>query len=124
MKKGISGLDTVLKNINKETVELKKAARRGLTVFGARIRREGQKETPMATGHLVNSWYGPEVDERVTSIIAEIGLTASYAPFVHEGVGKRFKRPGSKAKFLEDPLKRNADEFGPTIAIYIREVLD
>jgi hypothetical protein len=44
-------------------------------------------------------------------------LTAAYAPFVHENTEANFQKPGSKAKFLEDPFKESVDR---TLAI-IRE---
>ena len=34
-----------------------------------------------------------------------VGYTANYAIYVHEMVGANFKRPGSQAKFLEQPAR-------------------
>lgn len=126
MKKGTSGLDTVLKNLNQKIAEMKKGGRQGLLRAGLLVRRRGQIQTPEETGTLVNSWYGPELKTQSNGdIIAEIGLTASYAPFVHEMVGANFTgpRPGArvkarriggkataKAKFLEGPLKESTQE--------------
>jgi len=99
--------------------------KRGLLRAGLLVRRRGQKETPVETGDLVNSWYGPEIKEQPRLMVAEIGLTAAYAPFVHEMVGANFTgprpnarvkarrlggKPGAKAKFLEDPLKQSEAE--------------
>jgi hypothetical protein len=118
----LKGLEEVLKNINQAITELNGASVKGLIRAGALIRREGQKQTPVDTSNLVNSWYGPEVGESAKGPLITIGLTALYAPYVHEMVGANFKgpRPGAvsparqaggkptaKAKFLEDPLKEN-----------------
>lgn len=70
------------------------------------VRSEGTELTPYKTGNLVNSWYGPVIVEKSKfKLLVEIGLMASYAPYVHEMVGANFTKPGTQAKFLEQPLK-------------------
>ena len=101
----MEGLTTVLKNLNKEIEGIKNRTTKGLVKAGALVRREGQILTPVDTGNLVNSWYGPTIKKEVSGISAEIGLTAAYAPLVHEMVDATFKKPGAQAKFLETPLK-------------------
>lgn len=76
-----------------------------LLTVGVQVRAEGMRETPVNTGNLINSWYGPTPFETPKGPIVEIGLQASYAPSVHEMVDAHFRKPGAKAKFLEDPLK-------------------
>ena len=44
-----------------------------------------------------------------------VGYTANYAVYVHEMVGANFQRPGSKAKFLEEPLRTNSDKYFNTV---------
>ncbi len=122
MKKGISGLDKVLANLNKAINGISINGQAGLIEAGALVRREGQKQTPVDTANLVNSWYGPTIFRHPDGVVAELGLTASYAPFVHEMTGANFTVPRpsaqskarkkgakstAKAKFLEDPLKEN-----------------
>lgn len=122
LQKGVSGLDKVLKNLNAQIAKLERRGKKGLRRAGLLIRREGQKQTPVESGNLVNSWYGPEITQTPTKTVAEIGLTAAHAPYVHEMVGANFTGPrpgarvkarrkkgkkGAKAKFLEDPIKDN-----------------
>ena len=103
----VSGLENVLANLAKAVKELDANATKGLIKAGVLVRSEGQRETPVDTANLINSWYGPELFRTFTGPIVEIGLTANYAPYVHEMVGANFQKPGAKAKFVEDPLKRN-----------------
>jgi len=122
MTKGLKGLDEVLANLNKAINGISINGQAGLIEAGALVRREGQKQTPVDTANLVNSWYGPTIFSHPEGVVAEIGLTAAYAPFVHEMTGANFTAPRpsavskarkkggkskAKAKFLEDPLKEN-----------------
>jgi hypothetical protein len=116
MKRGSSGISLILKNLNKALADVERRGKRALITAGALVRREGQIETPVDKGVLINSWYGPEIHDTAKGPVAEIGLTASYAPFVHENVEAHFQKPGSKAKFVEDPLKRNAERIVEIIA--------
>jgi hypothetical protein len=45
----------------------------------------------------------------VQPFVVEIGLTAFYAPYVHENVEANFQKPGATAKFLERPLREEVD---------------
>ena len=130
MAKQVVGLTSVLKNLNCEIEGIKNRSKKGLVKAGALVRREGEIITPVDTGNLINSWYGPTVTEKWSGeIYAEIGLTAAYAPIVHEMIdaeqalydmyygeqgsvyqkgGVIFKKPEAQPKFLETPLKENA----------------
>lgn len=127
----LKDLDKVLSNLNKEIQKLGQTSEQGLIEAGALIRREGQKQTPVETSHLINSWYGPVTNKTTKGVICTIGLMAEYAPFVHEMVGADFHSPRkyaksqarrkggkstAKAKFLEDPLKENAGKVLEIIA--------
>lgn len=130
----IKGLQQVVKNINKAVGVITEAGVDGVIQAGSLVRREGQIQTPVETGNLVASWYGPTIYKvnNVDRIIALIGLTAFYAPFVHEMVGANFTgprpesksparqkggKPTAKAKFLEDPLKANATKIIELISL-------
>ena len=107
----LDGVEAVLRNLDKANEDMRKAAFKGLMKAGVKIRKKGMKETPRDKGNLVGSWYGPE--KRGMSgpkISVVLGLTASYAPYVHENVGANFQKAGTKAKFLEDPIKDSERE--------------
>jgi len=120
MIQGLAGLDTVLKNIAKAVKDMQARGVKGVTKAGILVRREGQIETPVDTGNLINSWYGPDVQTGAKGPVAEIGLTSSYAVYVHENVEATFQKPESKAKFVEDPLKRNEKKIVEIIAEEMR----
>jgi hypothetical protein len=103
----IKGKNTVKKNMRAAIEKMISAAVRGAIKGGTHIRNQGQRETPVEFGFLVNSWFGPETFRTRNNILITFGLTAYYAPYVHEMVGANFRKPGSKAKFLEDPVKQN-----------------
>jgi hypothetical protein len=124
-RRGLTGVQEVLNNINAAVHGISIEGQRALIEVGVAIRREGQKQTPVEFGNLANSWYGPTLISQPNGVVAEIGLTATYAPYVHENVGANFTgpRPGAqsptrrgggkptaKAKFLEDPLKEHEGE--------------
>ncbi len=87
---------------------------------GVIIREQSMRQAPVDTGNLVNSSYGPDFQKRAGKIIAVVGYQASYAPFVHEAVGRKFKKPGAKAKFLEDPLNTYANRIRPLVLARLR----
>jgi hypothetical protein len=93
---------------------------RVLLETGVIIREQSMRQAPVDTGNLVNSSFGPEFQKRFGKIVAVVGYQASYAPFVHEAVGKTFKKPGAKAKFLEDPLNTYASRVKPLVLAKLR----
>lgn len=115
----------------KDTIDIKaaarkviKAAKKGAIAGGLLIRREGMKQTPVDTGNLIGSWYGPVVKAAsiANKVLVQFGLTAAYAPFVHEKMGVTFRKPGAKSKFLEDPLKAYTNRVLIEIAEEIKKV--
>ena len=104
-KQKIKGRSQVIRNIGKAKAKIVDKAIKALTVIGVEVRSRGMKITPVDKGNLINSWYGPVITVRTTRIVCEIGLTASYAPYVHEMIEATFQKPGASAKFLEKPLK-------------------
>jgi hypothetical protein len=133
--KGSNGLNEVLKNLNAAVRDLQVKGTGALITAGVLVRNQGQKETPVETSNLVQSWYGPEPRPSVRGPVVEIGLTAAYAPYVHEMVGANFRgprpsatsparreggKPTAKAKFLEDPLKDNEKRILDIIAKAVR----
>jgi hypothetical protein len=109
----VSGLDNVLRNLNKEIGKIENRGAIGLGKAALFIEREGIKQTPVDTGTLVHSWYVATLLRTSVRTTVEIGLTAAYAPILHErthsvnGKRIRFKKAGAKPKFLEDPIKHN-----------------
>lgn len=117
--KRTKGLDNVTRQLNKHVnVHIPNKTMKGLIRAAVVIRRSMDTvppKIPVDTGNLRGSYYtntfythrGPAI---------ELGFSANYALYVHEMMGARFKRPGAGAKFLEEALKRNANEIVRIIA--------
>ena len=102
----ISGMDTVLRNLNREVQKIK-----GRTVGGMReaaliVRRRAQQLTPIDTGHLrenvwTDAWNTPK------GPVAGIHFGAAYAVVVHE---VQASHQVGQWKFLEAALKEKTPE--------------
>lgn len=90
----ISGLDTVLSNLNREIQGIKDRSMASLIRSGLRIQRVSQQRTPVDTGNLRASAF-----TRREGFNVQIGYTAAYALFVHEDMEAHHKT--GQAKFLE-----------------------
>jgi hypothetical protein len=79
---------------------------------GLMIRREATPLTPIAAiagGTLRGSQFNTVYKDTGGQWSAEIGYTASYAPYVHE-INKHYVAPGTQWKFLETAIfRRTAD---------------
>lgn len=103
----IKGRDRVLSNLNKEIAKIEgNITEKGMWKSILLVEREAKIETPVRTGNLINS-YSREVRKEHEQIIGEIKNNAAYALIVHE-TPAHYRKPGSKWKFLEDPLKKNS----------------
>lgn len=109
-KSGVTNKKEFDKKVKKLTPAVEKAIRKGLIKSTALVTRVGKIKTPVDTGNLINSWYASDPKNKGQVVSVEIGLTAMYAPMVHEMIGARFRKPGSQAKFLENALKETAQE--------------
>ena len=136
MKQGISGIDEVLKRLNKAIQKIEGRSEQGLIKAIIPVMAQSKIETPVDTSNLIGRQYGPNtradaIDRTSKGPVVEIGFTGYYAPFVHEMVGANFTgprptaiskarqvggKPTAKAKFLEDPLKANEKQILTTIA--------
>ena len=99
----ITGLDRVLKNLNREIMQIQGRTKAGLREAALVVRKRAQELTPIDTGHLKGSAYTEAYDTPLGPG-AEIGFMASYAPFVHE-INKSYTV--GQWKFLETAIKEN-----------------
>lgn len=119
-----TGRDEINKNVQKRIEKIIKAVRKGLLNAGIDIRNAGQKITPVDTSNLINSWYGPNVvGYEGNTVMVEIGLTAEYAPYVHEMIETKFKKPDAEAKFLEKPMKESEYEILNVVWKEVKKVM-
>ncbi len=100
----LEGMGQLLDNLNKEIKGNNLATRRGITKSVLLVERESKQECPVDLGNLKNSGY-TEVFNGPNGPAGAVGYTAVYALRQHEEV--TWNHTVGKAKFLEDPLKRN-----------------
>ena len=111
VKKGINGIDNVMRGLNQKLLEYEVSGTRGLRSAVAFIRGDMEKtspKVPIHKGKLRASWFTETVEYKkfIKSIL--FGFSANYAIYVHENMNQvKWKRPGSGPKFLEAALKRN-----------------
>lgn len=131
--KPLTGIDQVLRNLNREIAGIKKRSKTGLIRGGLLVKRRAQQDTPVEFANLNNSAYvawkggpveqanfrGPQADilsqDHAPAVLEEqgqlrdlqvaVGYTAFYGVYVHERM--ELKHTVGKAKFLEDALKRS-----------------
>ena len=104
------------KNIASALSKIIEGSGRGVKLAAAFVKSESQKRTPVDTGNLKASHY-VQIEETRNNVVAEIGLTAEYALFVHEDL-EAF-HPTGQAKFLEMAIKENTDKINKLIAKFI-----
>lgn len=117
----VRGKSQVLRNLKREMRGMDSTLTRVLLETGITIRQQSMRQAPVDTGNLVNSAFGPELKKLGGKVVAVVGYQASYAPFVHEAVGRTFRKPGAKAKFLEDPLNTYANKIRPEVLARLRK---
>jgi hypothetical protein len=136
----IKGFDTLIKNLNKEILQITLGSRDGLLHAAKHIRRQMDITPPLIpidTGNLINSWQVNNITEggvgsRKFGLM--IGFSANYALWVHEMVDADFTSPrmrkdkrtgkmrlytpreGAGAHFLSAALDREHDTILQIIA--------
>lgn len=102
----LTGMDTVLRNLNREIGKIKGRTIQGLLKAGLLVQGDAQRQTPVDTGALKSSAYTVGIQEGDTPIV-EVGYTQSYAPFVHE-IDKNYTV--GNWQFLRNSLDQNAEK--------------
>ena len=120
-KLDIEGIDIVSKNLESKLVEVKLVLKDEIYRMGQHLRSESVKQCPVNTGRLRASATVTPVKEEGDTFYVEVGYGTDYAIYVHERTELRHKV--GKAKFLEDPLKENANNYKEWIRSAIRRVI-
>ena len=123
----VTGINDILKNLNKEIKKIEGDTRTGLAKVGLFVKAEAVERAPVEFGNLRNSAFSQlsSISFRGNQSVT-VGFTAKYAPYVHEAPMKlkgqpRAKRSGIKSgsgvywqggenKFLEKAVKLNISE--------------
>lgn len=113
-----ASLRRVIANIERRAQQMKRDAAGFIGERAHETLRDSQKEVPVSTGELVESGFVGPVETRPGTIEATIGYTAPHALAVHEDLTAR--HDDGKAKFLEDPVRREVPRFGRDLARAIK----
>lgn len=105
------GFDDFFKQVSKDKT------RQAITAIATQGLAFSDMKTPIMDGHLINSRYGPIVEETSEGVSGRVGYTANYAAKVHEAKGSTkgknilrnpakpekgvFWSPDGEPKFLE-----------------------
>lgn len=90
------------------TKEIEKAARLGLLESAADLTQESSDEAPVLNGDLRGDCKPDKSD--IQNLIVRVGYALPYALRQHEELS--YNHPmGGKAKFLEDPFRRNKQKY-------------
>jgi hypothetical protein len=113
----LRGLNTVVKNINKQVAKTSRDAQRAVARMGELVKSESELRTPIDTGLLISSIY---MQKFLRKDLAEVEIgydltKCDYALYVHENLTNRHGsdrvpipgRPTEQAKFLEDAVIEN-----------------
>lgn len=107
MSTNVTGLQTVLRNLNSAIQEIEGGTRRGMQEVGIFIKAESMEAVPHDKGVLINSAFY-NTAETTRGPVVRIGYTAAYAPYVHEMPADfNYSKAGTGPKFLENPVKNN-----------------
>lgn len=104
----VSGLPEIRKNLRNELKNIKGDVARGVRLALLWLKGKVLDVTPIEFGILRNSAF-TDVEKTSDGVDGVIGFTADYAPHVHENTKANFNAPGTKAKFLEEPIIENSD---------------
>ncbi len=116
----ISGLDSVLSNLEDINRRIKQAVPKALTDVGLDLLGKSKEKAPIDTGDLRGTGFMNLEDNGKTAVI---GFTEIYALRQHEGL--EYKHPlGGEAKYLENPLKENTQKYIKHIKDAIGKVVD
>lgn len=111
----VKGRNKILKNLGKQLGKIDGNVGRGMKLGFAWLQGRIIKVTPVDFGILRASFFSTVFKIR-KGWDGVIGFTAKYAPFVHEKTTAKFKSPGTQAKFLEEPIMKNANKFLKIVA--------
>jgi hypothetical protein len=111
----------VLANLNRVTREIELKAERSIGQCAEDLLDKAVQRTPIDTGELRLSGTAT-VEKKGVESTGRVGFgggQVDYALAVHETI-KNYKEPGTGAKYLENPLKENAQRYFNKIADDIR----
>lgn len=136
-----SSLRDLFKDMDKIEKELLKAGAKGLENGMFIIAKQSLKEAPLDEGDLRESFVGEVNGKQImggsksgipiksgsvkekAELKVEMGYDTEYALIQHENMSFKHPTPGTKAKYLSDPLQQNEGKFMKAITKEIEKVI-
>jgi hypothetical protein len=116
----LEGFVELTKKLNKSISEISSVVEDALLDCGNDLQQKAQDLTPVDTGALRASAFTEAESGNNPSVI--VGYTEEYAIFVHENLEAH--HPVGQAKFLEQPLKENADKYVEYVRDKVQDLID
>lgn len=114
----IRGTKQVQQNLLRlQSIIIPKATKDGIEAFANRVLRESKNEVPLDKGDLQRSTKTEDTKDGI-----RFGYDIRYAARQHEERGYSHSL-GRKAKYLEDPLKKNARKMPKDVGEFIKRKL-
>lgn len=115
----VTGLQTVITNIEKEVNMMRGRTLLGMTKAMNHLHRETETSRPLVprdTNAMAQSWYIFPLKTGINPVVVA-GYTMPYAPYVHENLDAiNWTRIGSGPKWLQIHFERNRREMQLIIA--------
>lgn len=144
MGERVKGLRKFLTRVNKIRKRHKRQIRIALEKCGTLLLSESLREVPILTGNLARTGHVRREGTGFNTVVY-VGYGTDYGIYVHEDLNKAhgtafnikyaeqirrsktkgyyfYRRPTEKAKFLEDPFKRNKRRFNRIIAEELKKI--
>lgn len=114
----ITGIDEVLTNLELLRIRVHDKVMHELRLWCEDILSASKKEVPWDTTHLLQTGAIQPIEEGFM-----IGYNTPYAARQHEDMTFHHPKPGTKAKYLEDPAMRIAPLIAPGITQALKDDL-
>jgi len=105
----------IKEQVKKTVKSLWEASELAVDVIG----NQSERQTPIDTGTLRRSW---QIEPLRNKIGFKFGYHTDYAARLHEHPEYRFKTPGTKAKYLEDPIEQNQGDWQGKFLSKLKEI--
>jgi len=117
----LEGFVELTKKLNKSISEISDVIQNALLDCGNDLQQKAVDITPIDTGALRASAF-TEADRQGKNPSVVVGFEEEYAIYVHENLEAH--HPVGQAKFLEQPLKENADKYVEYVRDKVQELID
>lgn len=117
----LEGFIELTNKLNKSISQISDTIQSALLDCGNDLQQKAQDLTPVDTGALRSSAF-TEADRQGKNLSVVVGFEEEYAIYVHENLEAH--HDVGQAKFLEQPLRENADKYVEYIRDKVQELID